>query len=179
MKRRLSMYNKEEDAETGDKPLFHFDFSQIYHVRTLQAGEHEDNRVKPKDTLRVIQLSYISNGDVETNDIPVPLPTEKTINVRHHSFLELSHFSNAICDVCNKGLPWMTLGSRVPVECKRCHLKSHREHVEGDGDDKLHPCIASEREVKKLLVLASKDDDRDFWVDQLSKVTLVLSLIHI
>ena len=48
-------------------------------MRTLQAGEHEDNRVKPKDTLRVIQLSYISNGDVETNDIPVPLPVCKGV----------------------------------------------------------------------------------------------------
>lgn len=32
--------------------------------------------------------------------------------------MELSHYSNQICDVCNKGLPWMALGSK-PVQCKR------------------------------------------------------------
>lgn len=38
--------------------------------------------------------------------------------MKDHSFVELSHYSNQICDVCNKGLPWMTLGSK-PVQCKR------------------------------------------------------------
>ena len=54
-----------------------------------------------------------------------------------------------------------------------CHLKSHREHLEEKGDDKLTPCVHGEKEVKKLLILADKDEDRDSWMDRLSKITLV------
>ena len=59
----------------------------------------------------------------------------------------------------------------TPITPIGCHLKSHRDHLE--GDDKLQPCIHSEREVKRLLILAPGDEERDFWVDQLAKITLV------
>ena len=52
-----------------------------------------------------------------------------------------------------------------------CHLKSHRDHLE--ADDKLQPCVHSERKVKRLLALAPGDEERDFWVEQLAKITLV------
>ena len=46
--------------------------------------------------------------------------------MKDHSFVELSHYSNQVCDVCHKALPWMALGSK-PVECKR------EEGFEGKG----------------------------------------------
>jgi chromosome segregation ATPase len=176
-RRRFALFSKEEASDTGEKPLYHFDFSQIYHVRSLQRGEHEDNRIKPQDTLRVIQLSYVSSGESMGSNASLPLALEvtqeKTIPYKQHSFVELSHYSSSICDICNKAFPWIVVGSKVPVECKRCHLKSHREHLDEKGDDKLTPCVHGEKEVKKLLILAGKDEDRDSWMDRLSKITLV------
>ena len=55
--------------------------SQIYHVRTLQPGEHEDHRVKPKDTLRVILLSYVDKGLQGTGQDTLPFSLQVPVRL--------------------------------------------------------------------------------------------------
>ena len=55
--------------------------SQIYHVRTLQPGEHEDHRVKPKNTLRVILLSYVNKDDQGEGQETMPFPLQVPVSL--------------------------------------------------------------------------------------------------
>ena len=58
--------------------------SQIYHVRVLQPGEHEDHRVKPKDTLHVILLSYVDKGAQSEGQDTLPLPVQVPVSHQLH-----------------------------------------------------------------------------------------------
>ena len=52
--KRLLIYDKEEDMENGPGPITTLEFSQIYTVRTLRAGEHETFRVKQSDLKKIL-----------------------------------------------------------------------------------------------------------------------------
>lgn len=52
--KRLLIYDREEDMENGPGPITTLEFSQIYTVRTLRAGEHETFRVKQSDLKKIL-----------------------------------------------------------------------------------------------------------------------------
>jgi len=51
--KRLLIYEREDDMESGSY-LNSLEFSQIYTVRTLRAGEHEAFRVKQSDLKKIL-----------------------------------------------------------------------------------------------------------------------------
>ena len=53
--KQLSVYDDEE-ALSNRPPIFTFEFSQIYTVRTLNPGEHEIMRVKQSDLKRILMV---------------------------------------------------------------------------------------------------------------------------
>lgn len=55
--KKLLLYEHEEDMEAGG-PISTFDFSQIYTVRTLRPGEHEQVRVKPSDVKKILVVRH-------------------------------------------------------------------------------------------------------------------------
>ncbi len=58
--KKLLIYEREEDMEGGGS-ISTFEFSQIYTVRTLRPGEHEQVRVKPSDVKKILLVSHIMN----------------------------------------------------------------------------------------------------------------------
>ena len=57
--KRLLIYDREEDMENGPGPITTLEFSQIYTVRTLRAGEHETFRVKQSDLKKILVVRSI------------------------------------------------------------------------------------------------------------------------
>lgn len=180
----LSFFDREEDSSIVAKALISFDFSQIYHVRVFKSGEQESIsvRVKPKEIKRLLQLSYTAaiseDGTEQKPESKVSLElSDTTINVAGHHFVEVSLHSPSNCDVCSRPLPW-SIGpigrssNSVSVECKRCHLRCHNDHALSQTET-LMPCVGGERDVKRLYILAKSEDERDYWLAQLSKITLV------
>ena len=52
-----------------------------------------------------------------------------------------------------------------------CHLKCHKEHVDR-ADSVMQPCVGGERDVKRVLLLISNDEDRKRWLNRLSQITI-------
>lgn len=59
----------------------------------------------------------------------------------------------------------------VHVCCLGCHLKCHKEHVDR-ADSVMQPCVGGERDVKRVLLLISNDEDRGRWLNRLSQITI-------
>ena len=61
--KRLLIYDREEDMENGPGPITTLEFSQIYTVRTLRAGEHETFRVKQSNLKKILVVrSVVEEG---------------------------------------------------------------------------------------------------------------------
>ena len=62
--KRLLIYDREEDMENGPGPITTLEFSQIYTVRTLRAGEHETFRVKQSDLKKILVVCRVNTGSI-------------------------------------------------------------------------------------------------------------------
>lgn len=84
-----------------------------------------------------------------------------TLEHKGHDLVAISFHMPTTCELCPKPL-WHMFKPPPALECRRCRLKLHRDHV-----DMLAPCKVDPTSAKELLLLAPSPDDQRHWVAQL------------
>ncbi|KAH6922928.1 hypothetical protein HPB50_020267 [Hyalomma asiaticum] len=136
--RKILFYNSEADRANAD-PALVLDLSKLFHVRSVTQGDVI--RADAKDIPRIFQLS--------------------TLEHKGHDLVPISFHMPTTCELCPKPL-WHMFKPPPALECRRCRLKLHRDHV-----DMLAPCKVDPTSAKELLLLAPTTDDQRRWVAQL------------
>ncbi|KAL1447027.1 hypothetical protein MTO96_028684 [Rhipicephalus appendiculatus] len=110
-------------------------------VQVLYAGEGESR--KPGDSTDPPQLKDLS-----------------TLEHKGHDLVPISFHMPTTCELCPKPL-WHMFKPPPALECRRCRLKLHRDHV-----DMLAPCKVDPTSAKELLLLAPTTDDQRRWISR-------------
>lgn len=172
--KKMLFYNSEGDKERSD-PAIVLDLCKLFHVRQVTQGDVM--RADPRDIPRVFQLLYAGEG-ANRRDEPASLSdsrsdgSDKCGQLKHkgHEFLQISFHRPANCDVCSKPL-WHVLKPPPAYECRRCHIRLHRDHFERAGDDPVAPCKLNldVRSAREMLLLAPSVDEHKLWLQRLGK----------
>ncbi|KAK0158161.1 hypothetical protein PV328_009199 [Microctonus aethiopoides] len=174
--KKIIFYNSEHEKLNAD-PVLILDLSKVFHVRSVTQGDVI--RADAKDIPRIFQLLYAGEGEVrrpgdEGNALPVPeLPQladkPNTQPVKGHEFISISFHMPTTCEVCSKQL-WHMFRPPPALECRRCHIKVHKEHLD-KREDAIAPCKLhyDPNSARELLLLAGSPDDQKYWVTRLSR----------
>ncbi|KRY36697.1 putative protein kinase domain protein [Trichinella spiralis] len=86
-----------------------------------------------------------------------------------HDFIAISFHSPTSCDICSKQL-WNVLKPPPALECKRCHVKIHKDHLEKHDRD-VAPCRVNYDPMlaRDLLLMVSSADECKVWVNRIRK----------
>ncbi|XP_024935598.1 rho-associated protein kinase 2 isoform X2 [Cephus cinctus] len=174
--KKIIFYNSESDKMNAD-PVLILDLSKVFHVRSVTQGDVI--RADAKDIPRIFQLLYAGEGEArrpgdEGNALPgseLSQLTDKpgTQPLKGHEFVSITFHIPTSCEVCAKQL-WHMFRSTPALECRRCHIKVHKEHLE-KKEDAIAPCKLhyDPNSARELLVLAGSPDDQKYWVSRLSR----------
>lgn len=159
--RKILFYNSEADRANAD-PVLVLDLSKLFHVRSVTQGDVI--RADAKDIPRIFQVLYAGEGESrkpgDSTDVP-QLKDPSTLEHKGHDLVAISFHMPTTCELCPKPL-WHMFKPPPALECRRCRLKLHRDHV-----DMLAPCKVDPTSAKELLLLAPSPDDQRHWVAQL------------
>lgn len=131
-------------------------------------------RADAKDIPRIFQILYANEAErinpvEKEKEEQQPEDRMNAIDYMRHQFIPMHYHMPTNCDSCNKPL-WHMFKPPPAVECKRCHMKCHKDHV-----DREEACITMCNvnmemiSAKELLVLAQTADEQKQWVVYLSK----------
>ncbi|XP_015109707.1 rho-associated protein kinase 1 isoform X1 [Diachasma alloeum] len=174
--KKIIFYNSEHEKMNAD-PVLILDLSKVFHVRSVTQGDVI--RADAKDIPRIFQLLYAGEGEArrpgdESNPLPgaeLPQLTDKpgTQSVKGHEFISISYHMPTTCEVCSKQL-WHMFRPPPALECRRCHIKVHKEHLD-KKEDAIAPCKLhyDPNSARELLLLAGNPDDQKYWVARLSR----------
>ncbi|EEB18276.1 Rho-associated protein kinase, putative [Pediculus humanus corporis] len=174
--KKIIFYNSESDKQNTD-PVLVLDLSKVFHVRPVTQGDVI--RADAKDIPRIFQLLYAGEGEarkpeeggVQTLDHSTLRGEDKpgTAIVKGHEFVQISYHMPTTCEVCPKPL-WHMFRPPPAVECRRCRIKVHKEHLD-KKEDAIAPCKLhlDPTSAKDLLLLAHNSDDQKAWVQRLSR----------
>lgn len=88
-----------------------------------------------------VQILYANEGECrkELEEVPVP-QGEKTNCLAHkgHEFIPTLYHFPSNCEACAKPL-WHVFKPPPALECRRCHVKCHRDHLD-KKEDVIAPC---------------------------------------
>ncbi|XP_012943125.1 rho-associated protein kinase 2 [Aplysia californica] len=171
--RKVLFYNTENDKQNTD-PILVLDIDKLFHVRPVTQGDVY--RADAKDIPRIFQILYASEGEnrkpEEAGQDAIAAAADKAgiISYKGHDFVPLNYRTPTSCDACHKTV-WHVLHPPPALECKRCHVKVHRDHY-----DKHEEFIAyckvnydSSIQAKEMLLLAESTEKQKTWVTHLSK----------
>jgi len=170
--RKIFFYNSDADHQSSLTPSIILEISKLYHVRSVTQGDVI--RADAKDIPRIFQILYANEAEsinpVEKDkEEQQPEDRMNAIDYMRHQFIPMHYHMPTNCDSCNKPL-WHMFKPPPAVECKRCHMKCHKDHV-----DREEACITMCNvnmdliSAKELLVLAQTADEQKQWVLYLSK----------
>ncbi|XP_059487935.1 rho-associated protein kinase 2 [Neocloeon triangulifer] len=178
--KKIIFYNSENEKQNAD-PVLILDLNKVFHVRPVTQGDVI--RADAKDIPRIFQLLYAGEGEVRrpddgTGGSGTLSQTQHemrsddkpgTVTLKGHEFLQISFHMPTNCEVCPKPL-WHMFRPPPALECRRCRIKVHKEHIEHKGEG-VAPCKVhyDPNSAKELLVLASSNEDQKQWVTRLSK----------
>ncbi|XP_031788624.1 rho-associated protein kinase 1 isoform X4 [Nasonia vitripennis] len=174
--KKIIFYNSENDKLNAD-PVLILDLSKVFHVRSVTQGDVI--RADAKDIPRIFQLLYAGEGEArrpgdEGNALPgaeLSQLSDKpgTQPVKGHEFISISYHMPTTCEICSKQL-WHMFRPPPALECRRCHIKVHKEHLD-KKEDAIAPCKLhyDPNSARELLVLAGSPDDQKYWVTRLSR----------
>ncbi|XP_077300753.1 rho associated coiled-coil containing protein kinase isoform X2 [Arctopsyche grandis] len=178
--RKIIFYNSESDKQNTDPALI-LDLNKVFHVRSVTQGDVI--RADAKDIPRIFQLLYGGEGEArrpgetgeanaQGNDNLISDADEKpgTISRKGHDFLQITYHMPTTCEVCTKPL-WNMFRPPPALECKRCHIKVHAEHLDRRGEESIAPCKLNYDPTfaRELLILADTPDEQRNWVIRLSR----------
>ncbi|XP_057329062.1 rho-associated protein kinase 1 isoform X1 [Microplitis mediator] len=175
--KKIIFYNSEHEKINAD-PVLILDLSKVFHVRSVTQGDVI--RADAKDIPRIFQLLYAGEGEArrpgdEGNALPVPELTQLVDKpgmqpvIKGHEFISISYHMPTTCEVCSKQL-WHMFRPPPALECRRCHIKVHKEHLD-KKEDAIAPCKLhyDPTSARELLLLAGSPDDQKYWVARLSR----------
>ena len=114
--------------------------------------------------------SIIIRADVKKK--PANLKTEAALAFsRKFAPAKISRYT--VCDI-TAACTMTALHHDDIIPLLGCHLKCHKEHADKGvkGESAMQPCVGGERDVKRVLLLIKNDEDRERWLNQLSRITL-------
>lgn len=170
--RKIFFYNTDADHKNGSTPSIILEISKLFHVRSVTQGDVI--RADAKDIPRIFQILYANEAE-SINPVEKDkedLQSEDRMNAidyMGHQFIPMHYHMPTNCDSCSKPL-WHMFKPPAAVECRRCHMKCHKDHV-----DREEACITTCNlnmaliSAKELLVLAQTADEQKQWVLYLSK----------
>nr|KAI8754220.1 rho-associated protein kinase 2-like [Biomphalaria glabrata] len=170
--RKVLFFNSENDKQNTD-PIMVLDIDKLFHVRPVTQGDVY--RAEAKDIPRIFQILYASEGEkCKLDDATLePSPFSDRVGVisyKGHDFITLTYRTPTSCDSCHK--PVSNLLHPPPaLECKRCHIKVHKEHYD-KNEEFIAYCKVnydSSIQAKEMLLLAESTEKQKNWVQHLSK----------
>lgn len=170
--RKIFFYNSDADHKSSATPSIILEISKLFHVRSVTQGDVI--RADAKDIPRIFQILYANEAESinpveKEKEEQQPEDRMNAIDYMRHQFIPMHYHMPTNCDSCNKPL-WHMFKPPAAVECKRCHMKCHKDHV-----DREEACITMCNvnmemiSAKELLVLAQTADEQKQWVLYLSK----------
>ncbi|KAL8570037.1 hypothetical protein ACOMHN_036314 [Nucella lapillus] len=169
--RKVLFYNTENDKQNAD-PILVLDIDKLFHVRPVTQGDVY--RADAKEIPRIFQILYAMEGE---NRKPEENPLDATGNERTdmvsykgHDFLPLTFRTPTYCDSCHKPV-WHVLHPPPAMECKRCHVKVHRDHYD-KNEEFIAYCKVnydSSIQAKEMLLLAETTEKQKLWITHMSK----------
>ncbi|XP_047142948.2 rho-associated protein kinase 2 isoform X1 [Hydra vulgaris] len=169
---KIFFFNNEQDKATNT-PAMILDIGKLFHVRSVTQGDVI--RVDVKDIPKIFQILYANEGESKN-------PEEKTeqdqleqdkaavvIPFKDHQFVVMHYHMPNACDMCQRQM-WHMIKPPLAVECRRCRVKCHKDHVD-EEEDVIQPCKVTVdlATAKDLLILANDVDEQKKWVQELSK----------
>lgn len=170
--RKIIFYASELEKQNSD-PVLVLDLSKVFHVRSVTQGDVI--RADSRDISRIFQLLYAGEGEARRPDDQQALQEasgdgERNATTVHkgHEFVAISFHMPTTCEVCPKQM-WQMFRPPPAYECRRCHIKLHKEHVE--NNDPLAPCKLHHdpQAAREMLLLASSEEDQAKWISRLSR----------
>ncbi|KAF6214490.1 hypothetical protein GE061_009233 [Apolygus lucorum] len=173
--KKIIFYNSENEKQNTD-PFMIVDLSKVFHVRPVTQGDVI--RADAKEIPRIFQLLYAGEGEArrpeEGNASQDARPDEKpgTVQLKGHEFLQISYHMPTNCEVCPKPM-WHMFRPPPALECRRCHIKVHRDHLERKEEamQAIAPCKLNYDPncAKEMLLLTTNPEEQKLWVQRLSK----------
>jgi len=191
--KNMIFFNSENERQNAD-PQSILDLNKVFHVRSVTQGDVI--RAEAKDIPRIFQILYAGEGESMKpgdkpgfNDSTISSGLGKSdrgdstnaVILKGHEFVAITFHIPASCDGCPKPL-WGPFRPPPAMECKRCRVKFHKEHVtsavtSGDAStaiysaDVIAPCKVSydPTTAKEMLLMAPTVEEQQQWVGKLLK----------
>ncbi|CAG0892967.1 unnamed protein product [Cyprideis torosa] len=169
--KKIFFYNSEKEKAESD-PSTIIDLDKLYHVRSVTQGDVI--RADAKDIPKIFQVLYAGEGEARKPDHTASTEAlnkleEKPGTIVHkgHELVALTFHIPTQCDSCPKPL-WNFVKPPPALECKRCRVKLHREHLD---KKEIAPCKVNydPKYARDILLLASSPDEQQTWVSKLSR----------
>ncbi|XP_015225351.1 PREDICTED: rho-associated protein kinase 1, partial [Cyprinodon variegatus] len=139
-------------------------------VRPVTQGDVY--RAETEEIPRIFQILYANEGECrkELEEVPVP-QGEKTNCLAHkgHEFIPTLYHFPSNCEACAKPL-WHVFKPPPALECRRCHVKCHRDHLD-KKEDVIAPCKVNYdvTSARDMLLLAVTQEEQKKWIGHLGK----------
>ncbi|KAG5276673.1 hypothetical protein AALO_G00108410 [Alosa alosa] len=169
--KKILFYNNEVDKEQSN-PFMVLDIDKLFHVRPVT--QTDVYRADAREIPRIFQILYANEGEFKRDTEPsghetLGLTADRSMCLLHkgHELVPtLYHFPSS-CEACTRPL-WHVFKPPPALECRRCHLKCHREHLERK-EEALAPCKVNYdmSTAKELLLLATSQSEQQRWVNRL------------
>uniref|UniRef100_A0A8C0R2Z1 Rho-associated protein kinase 1 n=1 Tax=Canis lupus dingo TaxID=286419 RepID=A0A8C0R2Z1_CANLU len=167
--KKILFYNDEQDKEQSN-PSMVLDIDKLFHVRPVTQGDVY--RAETEEIPKIFQILYANEGECRKDVEMEPVQQAEKTNFQNHKGHEfiptLYHFP-ANCEACAKPL-WHVFKPPPALECRRCHVKCHRDHLD-KKEDLISPCKVSYdvTSARDMLLLACSQDEQKKWVTHLVK----------
>ncbi|KRZ58163.1 Rho-associated protein kinase [Trichinella nativa] len=169
--RKIFIYNNEADKQNPSNAIIILDIEKFYHVRHVTNADVRF--AEEKEIPRIFQIIYAGEGESrlagEVQPQSVDVTKEDVMSHKGHDFIAISFHSPTSCDICSKQL-WNVLKPPPALECKRCHVKIHKDHLEKHDRD-VAPCRVNYDPMlaRDLLLMVSSADQCKVWVNRIRK----------
>lgn len=166
--KKILLYHSEADREQAN-PYMTLDIDKLFHVRPVT--QTDVYRADAREIPRIFQILYANEGESKRDQevcVEPSVYSERPAYVAHkgHELIPtLYHFPSS-CDACARPL-WHMFKPPPALECRGCHFKCHKEHLE----EGIPPCKVNYdmSTAKELLLLASSKEEQTRWVGHLLK----------
>ncbi|KAM4557215.1 rho-associated protein kinase 1 isoform 1-T1 [Fundulus diaphanus] len=164
--KKILFYNDEQDKEQSN-PSMVLDIDKLFHVRPVTQGDVY--RAETEEIPRIFQILYANEGEcrkeADLEAVPQGDRTNCHLHKGHEFIPTLYHFPTN-CEACSKPL-WNMFKPPAALECRRCHVKCHKDHME-KKEDVIVPCKVN-YDARHMLLLAMTQDEQKKWIGHLGK----------
>jgi len=166
--RKILFYKNDADKKSS-APTMTLDISKLYHVRPVTQSDIL--RAEARDIPKIFQILYENEAEMkvkEPEETEDDKPGSMVIPHKGHPFTICYYHTPVNCNVCQKPM-WNVFNPPPALECPRCHMKCHKEHVDMETDTITVCKVDQPMPAKDLLVMAETVELQQQWVENLSK----------